>query len=163
MTALVKTLILVGIVLALSLSRGSGMELWGSFALVSATMVFLPWAIYSLVRMVIRPAERGSRAARVAIWVTALALAFGVRARWDTDAREEANTAASAIQAHKVRTGVYPNSLGEVGIDAQALKAKFSLSYRAGDGKASLFYSQPSMPTVAHHYAFDTNSWDRLD
>jgi hypothetical protein len=31
------------------------------------------------------------------------------------------------------------------------------------DGKPALFYSQPSMPMVAHHYNFETKSWDRLD
>jgi hypothetical protein len=160
---LVKTLILVGIVLALTLPRSVYNAYWGSFVLVAATLVIVPWTIYSLVRMAIRPAERRSRGIRLAIWVTALVVAFGGRAHWDTTAREEANTAVSAVKAYKGRTGAYPYSMGEVGIDAQALKEEFSLSYRVHDGKAYLFYSQPSMPLVAHHYNFGTNSWDRLD
>ena len=31
------------------------------------------------------------------------------------------------------------------------------------NGQAFLFYSQPSMPMVAHHYNFETGSWSTLD
>lgn len=160
---LIKTLVLVGIVLGLALSHGGEMRLLGSVALAVVAIIFLPWAIYSLVRIAIRPEERASRGASLAIWTTTLVVAFGARAYWDTAARKEANAAASAIQTYKGRTGAYPNSLSEVGLDAAALKEEFSLSYRINDGKATLFYSQPSMPMVAHHYSFETNSWARLD
>ena len=160
---LAKTLIPVGIVLALALFYTGETALLGSFVLVAVTVVFLPWAIYSLVRMAIRPTERRSRGISLAIWATTLLVAFGARAHWDTAARKEANAAASAIQAYKGRTGAYPNSLREVGIDGEALKEEFSLRYRLNDGKATLFYSRPSMPMVAHHYNFETNSWGRLD
>ena len=70
---------------------------------------------------------------------------------------------AAAIVSHKGRTGSYPQGLNELGVDAQALKEKFSLSYRVDNGQAFLFYSQPSMPMVAHHYNFETGSWSTLD
>ena len=160
---LVRTLILVVIVLGLALSHTGEMALWGSFAIVATTIVFLPWAIYSLVRMAIRPTGRCSRAIRLAIWTTTLIVAFSARGYWDTTARKEANAVASAIQAFKGRTGAYPSSLSEVGFDAEALKEEFSLSYRLTEGKATLFYSQPSMPMVANHYNFEANSWSRFD
>ncbi|MBI5279562.1 MAG: hypothetical protein HY854_24230 [Burkholderiales bacterium] len=158
-----RTLIAAGIVLGLAVLPGSMMQLLGSFALVGATLVFLPWAVFSLFRMARRPAERRSRAIGLGIWIATLAIAVNVRDHWDTTARTRADAAAGAVQAHKVRTGAYPNSLADVGIDAGALKEEFSMSYRTDQGKPALFYSQPSMPMVAHHYDFDTRSWRHVD
>jgi len=161
--ALAKTLVLVSVVLFFALFHGSGTALLGSFVLLAATVVVVPWTIYSIVRIAIRPAERRSRAIRLAIWATALAVSFAARAHWDAEARKEANAVAATILSHKSRTGAYPEGLGELGINAQALKEEFSLTYRVENGKASLFYSQPSMPMVALHYNFETNAWKRLD
>jgi len=139
------------------------MALLGSFVLVAVTVVFLPWAIYSLVRMAVRPLERRNRGTRLTIWFATLVVAFCVRAYWDISVRKEADAVVSAIQAHRGGKGAYPSSLSDVGLNAEALKKEFSLSYRLNNGKATLFYSQPSMPMVAHHYNFDTNTWGRLD
>jgi len=159
----IKTAILAGAVLFFALPHSSDIALLGSFVLVAAAVIFVPWAIYSLVRMVIRPSERRGRGTSLAIWAITLVVSFTAQAHRDTAARKEATAAVSAIQAHKNRTGSYPESLSALGIDAQALKEKFSLTYRLNDGKAALFYSQPSMPLVAHHYNFETNSWGKLD
>lgn len=158
-----KTLLLVSGVLFFALPHSGGIALVGSFVSVAVVAIFLPWAIYSLVRIAIRPAERRGRATSLAIWVITVALLFAAQAHWDAAAREEVNVAVSAIESFKSRTGSYPENLSELGIDAHALKEKFSLSYRLDDGKAALFYSQPSMPMVAHHYDFQTHSWGRRD
>ncbi len=158
-----KTIVLAGVVLFFALWHGDGISPLGSFVLVATALVFVPWAIYSLVRMAIRPAERRSRAIRIVIWGATIALSLAAQARWDAAARDEANGAVAAVQAHKSRTGSYPEGLSDVGINAQALNEEFSLAYRVHDGKAYLFYSQPSMPMVAHHYNFETTSWERLD
>lgn len=158
-----KTLFLVSCVLFFALPHSGGIALFGSFVSIVVVAIFLPWAIYSIVRIAIRPTERRGRGTSLAIWALTVAVLFAAQAHWDTAAREEANAAASAIQAHKSRTGAYPENLSELGIDGQALKEKFSLSYRLDDGKAALFYSQPSMPMVAHHYDFQTHSWKRRD
>lgn len=162
-TKSLKTLIPAALVLAVTVYPGSEMALWGSFALVIVTVIFLPWSVYSMVRMVRRPVERRHRAMRVAVWAAVLVVAFGVRARWDAVAREQADAVASAVQAHKLRTGGYPANLGEVGLEAEALKARFGLRYRVSEGQAALFYARPSMPLVAHHYNFETSSWTRQD
>jgi hypothetical protein len=159
----IKTAILAGAVLFFALPHGSDIALLGSFVLVAAAVIFVPWAIYSMVRMVIRPSERRDRGTSLAILAITLVVSFTAQAHRDTAARKEATAAVSAIQAHKSRTGSYPETLNSLGIDAQALKQKFSLTYRLNDGKATLFYSQPSMPMVAHHYKFESNSWGKLD
>ena len=157
------TLVLAGVVLLLAVPRiNSELSFVGGFVLVAAMLIFLPWAVYTLVRIAIRPLERRSRAIRLAIWSVTLVASFAARAQWDVAAHEEATAAVSAVQVHKGRTGKYPASLSEAGLDAEALKKKYSLSYRLEDGKPKLFYSQPSMPTVAKHYDFEGNSWSEL-
>lgn len=158
-----RTLLLVSIVLFFALPHSGGIALLGSFVLVAVVVTFLPWMIYTIVRIAIRPAERRGRGTILAIWATTVVVLFAAHAHWDAAAREEANAAVSAIQSHKSRTGSYPESLSELGINEQALKDKFSLSYRLNDGKAAFFYSQPSMPMVAHHYDFQSNSWRKRD
>lgn len=159
----VTTLVLAGVVLLLAISRiNSELSFVGGFVLVAATLIFLPWAVYTLVRIVIRPLERRSRAIRLAIWSATLVASFAAREQWDAAAHEEATAAVSAVQVHKGRTRKYPASLSEVGIDAEALKKKYSFTYRIEDGKPRLFYSKPSMPTVAKHYDFEGNSWSEL-
>ena len=159
MPPIARKLIPAAVVLVLALYPDSMVSFFSGMILTAAALFFIPWAIYSLVRMAIRPAERRHRATLIAIWIPVFVIALTVRANWDTDAREEVNKIASAVKAHKGRTGAYPSSLNDVGFDLAALKQKFSLSYRVNDGKAFLFYSQPSMPMVAHHYNFETNSW----
>lgn len=158
-----KTLVLVGIVLFFALPHSGGIALLGSFVLVVVMAIFLPWAIYSIVCIAIRSSERRGRGTSLAIWATTVVVLFAAQAHWDAAVREEANAAVSAIQSHKSRTGSYPENLSELGINVQALKERFSFSYRLEDGKAALFYSQPSMPMVAHHYDFQTNSWKKRD
>ena len=160
---LVRTLIPAAIVLALALWPNRMVSFLGGIALVAAAVFFVPWVIYSLVRMIFRPAERRSRAITIVIWIATFVVAFSVRSEWDTTARTQADAAVSAIQAHKARTGAYPNNLGEVGIDEKPLKDRFSLNYRVQEGKAFLIYSQPSMGMVAHHYNFETSSWVEHD
>ncbi|HEX9079776.1 MAG TPA: hypothetical protein VF795_09315 [Desulfuromonadaceae bacterium] len=159
-----KTIVLAIVVLLSVLPHGSSGPSIGSFVWVAATAFFLPWAVYSLFRIVFRPAERRSRSIRLAIWAVTIAIIVAATGHWDAVARQEADSAVSAIVAHKNRTGAYPASLADVGIDPQVLREKYSLRYRVdNDGKPALFYSQPSMPMIAHHYDFAHGRWFQLD
>jgi hypothetical protein len=82
----------------------------------------------------------------------------------DSIALEQASAVASAVSVYKNRTGTFPKTLLDVGYDSSDLRSKFSLAYRVDpDGKAALFYSQPSMPTIAHHYDFNAGTWRKRD
>ena len=63
-TKSLKTLIPAALVLAVTVYPGSEMALWGSFALVIVTVIFLPWSVYSMVRMVRRPVASGPQGRR---------------------------------------------------------------------------------------------------
>ena len=126
--------------------------------------VFFVWLIYSLLRMALRPAERARRGARIGIWFATIVILMSALGYRDRGAREEVELAIAAVSDHKRRTGSYPASLAEAGLDAARLRAKYSVSYRLeAEGGAVLFYSQPSMPLIAHHFNFKTGKWERLD
>lgn len=99
----------------------------------------------------------------MAIWFAAtvvVTLAFSYR---DRTAREEVEVAIAAVKDHKQRTGSYPASLAEAGLDATGLRAKYSVGYFLQAGDAVVLYSQPSMPLVAHRFHFKSNAWERVD
>jgi hypothetical protein len=135
----------------------SGLAFLMSFV-VPATLL---WILYAVV-MLVRRTGRIERLGRLAIWIPTFALAMTAMNYKDSAAREQASAIASAVSAHKARTGAYPGTLREVGHDSDELRSRMSLAYRVDpDGKAALFYSQPSMPTVAHHYDFAAGTWQR--
>jgi hypothetical protein len=139
-------------------SNGGG--LWLAFIIPVAVV----WILYSVVRMLFKPAERKERAIRLAIWIPTVFLAMTLMQYQDASARETASSTVAAVADFKIRTGAYPKSLADVGLDAMALRSRLSLGYRLqSDGTAFLLYSQPSMPLVAHSYDFQAGKWERFD
>jgi hypothetical protein len=148
-------------VLALQLLFAGGM---GGLLYGLVLLVFVVWLLYSLGRMVFRPAERAQRAARIGIWFATIIIIASALSYADRAARQEVEVAIAAISDHKRRTGAYPTRLSDAGLNAERLRAKYSVSYRLeGDEKPVLFYSQPSMPLVAHRFNFKTGKWEQFD
>ena len=162
--AYARTIIMAAAVLLFALPHGGSVSFLGSFVWVTAAVLFVPWAVYSLTRIVFRPNERRNRGIRLVIWTAAVAVTVAANAHWDSVARREADAAVSAVVAYKTRTGAYPASLADVGIDPQLLREKYSLGYRVDrGGQPDLLYSQPSMPMIAHHYDFAHGRWFQVD
>lgn len=148
-----KTLILAAIVLFLTLPKNGG------FWLVLATLFFALWALYNLVRLILKPVERRARVMRVAIWIAVLAVAGAMQAYWANASRDHASAAAKALLAYKSRTGSYPSTLVELGLDEQALKNEWRLGYKLRDGKPELNYPASLMPLTMYEYDFATKQW----
>jgi len=151
--AYAKTLVLVAIVLFVTLPIGSGM--WVGPVL----LFFMPWALYNLVRLGMKPAERRPRVIRLGIWIVTLVLIGATQAHWENASREQANAAAAAILAHKARTGAYPASLDEAGLTEQPLRDEWRLRYRLREGKPELSYPASLMPLTAYEYDFEARKW----
>jgi hypothetical protein len=135
-----------------------------AFTLSLAMVATVLWVPCSLILVLFRRTGRADRLARLAIWIPTLVLAFVAMSYRDSFAREQASAVASAVTAYKSRTGSFPKTLLDVGHDSIDLRRRFSLAYRVDpDGKAALFYSQPSMPTIAHHYDFNAGTWENRD
>lgn len=155
---LVPGLLLLAVLLLEFIQGGMG----GLLFSVALPIIVL-WLIYSLLRLLFRSADRAARASRMAIWfgtTVVITLALGYR---DGTAREEVEVAIAAVKDHKQRTGSYPASLAEAGVDAGRLRAKYSVGYFLEAGDAVVLYSQPSMPLVAHRFHFKTGTWERAD
>lgn len=148
----VKTLLLVAAVLAVTLPKGA------AFILALLVPLFGIWMIYSLARMVFKPEERGRRAVLIAIWLAVLVSAAAMQAYWDRAARVAAEQAAAAVSAHQARTGAYPASLAEAGVDP-LLRERWKLAYRLREGKPELIYSDPLLPLSTYEYDFDNRKW----
>lgn len=149
-----KTTIILAILVILLSVLAHGCIKW------IAAGIFFPWALYSFIRIIKRPAERRNRSIRLAIWMTTIAILYAVAGHWDSVTRHEANSVASAVVEFRNRTGSYPRSLSEVGMDAQSLRDDYRVGYYVSDkGKPSLFYFQPSMPLLVYHYDFERSKW----
>ena len=127
-----KTLIPAAIVLVVASLNGAGPLLGLLLA------VFIVWALYSAARMGVKPAERRDRGARLVIWAVALGIALAVQAYWTAASRSAAETAAAALRDHRSRTGAYPASLADTGLDEQALRGEWGLRYLFRNGRPEL-------------------------
>jgi len=149
----IKTFAMVAIVLFFSLQRGYGPML--GFLLI----FYLVSVLYNALRMILRPEERARRGFRLAIWFVALALVCAVQGHWSNASRSNAETALDKILAYKERTGAYPASLRDVGLDGTYLEDQWRLRYWVQNGKARLAYPMPLMPLSTYEYDFEARKW----
>lgn len=148
-----KTFIPVAIVLFFALQKGSG------FGFLLLLLIFIVTTPYRLVRMIRRPEERRRQLTRIGIWAAALTLAGGVHAYWSAASRNNADIVADELLGHKARTGSYPPTLAEIGIDELELNAKWKISYLVRDGHGKLSYPSSFMPLTSYEYDFEARKW----
>lgn len=155
----VLPVLLVFAVLLLELLHGGMGGLLFSFTL----FVLIVWLIYSILQLLFRPAERAARAARIVIWLATIFLLTAALGYRDRAARQEVEAAIEVVSNHKQRTGSYPATLADAGLDIARLRKRYSVGYFLEAGDAVILYSQPSMPLVSHRFHFKTGTWERLD
>lgn len=148
-----KTSILAAVVLLLALQRSSG------FVLLILLPFLLIFVTYQLVRMIRKPGERKARGIRLAIWSLTFALAGSVLTYRNAASRNEADLALTRLLEYKQRTGSYPGSLGEVGLDEAKLHDKWRLRYSVKEGKPALVYPQTFMPLATYDFDFEAVKW----
>ena len=149
----IKTFVLVAIVLFFSLQNGNGLMLG------ILLPIFMVTVLYNFIRMIRKPEERKRRGIRLAIWTITLALACTVQIHWSEASHNEAELASKKILAYKERTGTYPASLKEVGLDGKYLEDEWALRYFVQEGKARLIYPMPFMPLATYEYDFEARKW----
>lgn len=147
------TFVCAAALLILTLQKGSG------FLLILLLPVFLVLALYHAVRMIRRPEERKSRGIRLAVWAAAFALAGTVQTYWSIASKQDADLVLKKVLAHKARTGSYPATLKEVGLDDEHLKEKWRLRYSIREGQPMLVYPVPFMPLDLYEYDFEKLRW----
>jgi|GEM_PF-1771511 len=148
-----KTIIPVAIVFALTVQKGNG------FLLVLLLPFLLIYLIFNAVRMLRKPAERKDRGIRMAIWSVALVLASTVQIYWNAGSRSNADLASQKVLAYKERTGSYPASLRDAGLDDSELQKKWRLRYSVKEGEPRLTYPASVMPLTMNEYDFKARAW----
>ena len=149
----IKTFALITIVLFFTLQKGGGP------LLAILLPFFLITVIFNLIRMVQRPIERKNRGIRLATWSIVFALAGSIQIYWSRASRNEAESALQNVKAYKERTGSYPASFREVGLEDKYLKDKWGLRYSVKEGKPALTYPAPIMPLAVYEYDFEAHKW----
>lgn len=153
--AYLKTLIPASIMLLVSLQKGSG------FVVLMLLPLLVLYALYQVVRMMRGAEERKKRAIRLVIWLSAFTLAGTLQAYWHQASRNDAEQAAAWVLAHKVRTGSYPASLREAGLDDGLLRNKWRIRYTLRQGTPVLSYPMSFMPLSSYEYDFIARTWRR--
>lgn len=148
-----KTLAAVAVTLFLLLPKNSG------FALALAVPVFAAWVLYNVARIALKPPERRNRGLRLATWGGVLILVASTQVYWVKASRGHADAAVAAILLHHSRTGHYPASLREAGLDEEALRADWNIVYRPRDSVPDLNYPITYIPLSTYEYDFQANKW----
>ena len=148
-----NTIAAAAMLLLLTVPRSAGATV------VLVVPIILVCMLYLLARLAFKRAERRTRAIQLGIWVLTLALIAGVQSYW-TDARQSAaDKAAAAVLAHKQRTGNYPATLAETGLDEPKLRSDWGLIYRVQEGKPKLQFTAQAMFLSWYEYDFEKRTW----
>jgi hypothetical protein len=132
---------------------------YGFFAYFFA-LPLLPWGLYTMVRMTIRPRECKWRGLRLALWAGAVVLVIAAQQYNDYAARAQGDAVLKQVQAHHTRTGAWPRGLTEVGLDEKALSHEWGLRYGAMEGEPILSYRAPGLVFDAWFYDFKKGVWE---
>lgn len=158
-----KAFVWAGVLVALDaflLNQGVLSALVGAWML----LVSLPRSAFNK-----SPEQRNRRFARIAIFLGAVMLVFGLNSANNQIARKRAETLITAIKAFKLKNQRYPEKLSELVPDfiKYLPTAKYTLSfnsfhYVSGPESHSLFYVE--MPPFGRPtYSFERGSWGYLD
>lgn len=150
-----KTCIAAGVMLAITLPRGTG------FVLLLLLPLLLLTLIYQGVRMLRQPQERKARATRLAIWCLAFMSAGSVQCYRGATARNHAEQVVQTVLAQHKRTGAYPSSLAEAGLDQDLVRRQWRVGYIVRDGQPVVSYPAPFMPLTMYEYNLTDGSWRR--
>ena len=151
----IKNVAMVGVMLAVTLPRSTG------FVLLLLLPLLLLTLIYQGVRMLRQPQERRVRATRLAIWCLAFVLAGSVQSYRAAATRSHAEQVVQTVLAYQKRTGAYPSSLTEAGLDQDLVRRSWRVGYVVRDGQPVVSYPAPFMPLTVYEYDPAVGSWRR--
>ena len=132
---------------------------WGFIAAMLLPIFVCVW-IYDIVVMVRDPGQRLMRTARMAIWMLAFCAVGALNLYWYRESRAYADQIAAAVLGYKARTGMYPDTLEQMGIDSHESSArKWRISYRQKKGAPLLFYIATFETYDMFSYDFEARRW----
>lgn len=153
LSPLIKTLISAAVVLALTVQKENG------FLLVLLLPSCLIYLVVNAVRMTRGSGGSKGRGIRMAVWSAVAVLACSAQGYWGMASRSDADLASQKVLAYQARTGAYPASLRDAGLDDGELQKKWSLRYSVKGGRPELAYPAPVMPLTMYEYDFEARAW----
>lgn len=153
LSPLVKTLISSALVLALTVQKGNG------FLLALLLPSCLLYLVVNAVRMTRGSGGSKGGGIRMAVWSAVPVLACSAQVYWGMASRSDADRTSRQVLAYQARTGSYPASLRDAGIDDGELQKKWSLRYSVKGGRPRLAYPAPVMPLTMYEYDFEARAW----
>lgn len=127
-----------------------------------AVILLLPlsiWFLYSIFVILNKPERRKSQLIRVVIWFFTASTLLTVAWYRSEATRKGANEIVIALKEHKIKSGVYPAKLEEIGKDSPLLRKELRLSYSLDEGKPTLIYYSTWVMLDSYDYDFEKSMW----
>jgi len=126
-------------------------------------ILWLPWAVFTLIRAIRNPAQRKSHLIRIGIWVVALAVAISAHALYSYRARHHADEIVMKIKGWRSTHGEYPCSAEEsatIQEEARNQLVRYS-SYSCPEKSAypRFWYADTFWLLARWHYDFERDVW----
>jgi hypothetical protein len=154
---IVRTVLCLGIFLYCTAS------LHGGFVALMLLPFFAVVWIWQAISIARNPDQRTLRVLRVIAWMLAFCLVGLLNLHWYRESRAYADKVVAAVSTHYARTGNYPTSLEQVGIQPKDLNSrKWRLSYGLSNGRPYVFYAVPYIIFDMYDYDFQTRKWNYL-
>jgi len=132
----------------------------GGFIALMLLPFFVAVWIWEVASIAHKPDQRRLRVLRVLAWIVSFCLVGLLNLYWYRESRAYADKIVAAVSNHHTRTGSYPASLEQVGIQPDDRSSrKWRLAYVINDGKPNLFYAVPYAIFDTYDYDFETRKW----
>jgi len=103
--------------------------------------------------------EVGLRPIKTFIWALSFTLVSAYHIYSYTNTRNIANDAAAKIAEFRTKHGIYPVSLGTIGVLNNAGFVRMRISYAYDPSAPRLFYLDTFLPFHVNFYDFDSGEW----
>jgi hypothetical protein len=131
----------------------------GFIALMLLPFFAVVW-IWEAVAIARSPEQRVLRVYRIAAWMLAFCFVALLNLFWYRESRHYADKVAAAVSSHYARTGGYPTTLEQVGIQPEdSSLRKWRVVYGINQGRPYLAYAVPFAIFDMYGYDFDTRKW----
>jgi hypothetical protein len=115
--------------------------------------------IYNAIVAVRKPERRRLSQVRIVVWLIVPLIVGATHWHLYRAARADADTAVAAVVGYKARTGSWPATLRDAGIEEPQFGRRWMLGYLVGDGGPQLVYAATFTIYEAHMYDFDAQRW----
>ena len=142
----------LALVLAAPVTAGFMFALFVPFIVVSM--------IYNVITAVRKPEKRRLSLIRIVVWLVVPAIVGAAHWRWYLAARADANIAVTAVTTFKARTGTWPKTLQDAGIQDPQFGRRWMLGYLLDADRPFIAYASTFALFDSYTYDFEAQRWE---